>query len=409
MEPFLGETPAEIYVESLERAGLADSELVQRWRALSGAAYRHPAEVELPVQESGLFEASEPTALSYRFQLTRGEQLRVDLTFASTAPAASATPDADSIPIFLELHRLREPGDSLDPRPLRVASPPPGTGELVHDARATADYVLWIQPELFVEGDFVLELRKGASLAFPVEGRGTGDIQSVFGDARDGGARDHHGVDIFSSRGTPVLAASAGRVSRVRETPIGGKVVWLRDEDQDISQYYAHLDSQLVRSGVHVAPGDTLGFVGNTGNAVTTPPHLHFGIYARGAGPVDPWPYLYQPTGQPARLTVDPELFRAYGVPAAPEVRLHRGPSSTASLLHPFTRSGAAGSPPDPTLHVLAGSGDWLRVRRPDGAHGYLRMVDFETLAQPDHSGSGVSGGQIGSSPLDAPRRSDDF
>lgn len=61
-------------------------------------------------------------------------------------------------------------------------------------------------------------------------------------------------------------------------TPRGGKVVWMRDEARGMSLYYAHLDSQHVAAGAYVRPGDTLGFVGKTGNARTTPPHLHFGI-----------------------------------------------------------------------------------------------------------------------------------
>ena len=66
--------------------------------------------------------------------------------------------------------------------------------------------------------------------------------------------------------------------------------------------YYAHLDRQLVQPGQHVRPGDTLGLVGNTGNARTTVPHLHFGIYQSGRGAVDPWPYLHRADPVPAAL-----------------------------------------------------------------------------------------------------------
>src|SRR5690606_6321435 len=128
-------------------------------------------------------------------------------------------------------------------------------------------------------GRVTVTLAAEPALAFPVEGRGTGAVGSFFGADRDGGARSHHGVDIFAPRGTPVLAAAEGTVSRVRETPRGGKVVWLRDEARGQNLYYAHLDSQLVAGGERVRVGDTLGLVGNTGNARTTPPHLHFGIY----------------------------------------------------------------------------------------------------------------------------------
>lgn len=87
------------------------------------------------------------------------------------------------------------------------------------------------------------------------------------------------------------MAAADGTVTGVREGGIGGKVVWLRPEGKAISLYYAHLDEQLVREGQSVKKGDVLGLVGNTGNARTTPAHLHFGVYGF-SGPTDPAPYV---------------------------------------------------------------------------------------------------------------------
>jgi murein DD-endopeptidase MepM/ murein hydrolase activator NlpD len=91
-------------------------------------------------------------------------------------------------------------------------------------------------------------------------------------------------VDIFANRGTDAVAAVDAWVSRVDTTPRGGNVVWLQPVFGNMRLYYAHLDTQLVRAGEFVAAGDVLGTVGNTGNAVTTPPHLHFGVYLRRAG-----------------------------------------------------------------------------------------------------------------------------
>jgi hypothetical protein len=65
----------------------------------------------------------------------------------------------------------------------------------------------------------------------------------------------------------------------------------MRVADRTISLYYAHLDKQLVEAGQRVKKGDTLGLVGNTGNARFTPSHLHFGIYNY-HGAVDPWPFV---------------------------------------------------------------------------------------------------------------------
>src|SRR5690606_40254314 len=123
-------------------------------------------------------------------------------------------------------------------------------------------------------------------LAFPIANKSTQNIASFWGDPRDGDARKHEGGDVFASRGTPVVAASAGRVRRVGDNRLGGKVVWLSSSELGHSQYYAHLDSQLVNVGQSVSAGDTIGLVGNTGNAITTAPHLHFGIYRSGRGAV---------------------------------------------------------------------------------------------------------------------------
>jgi murein DD-endopeptidase MepM/ murein hydrolase activator NlpD len=117
-------------------------------------------------------------------------------------------------------------------------------------------------------------------------------VRSYFRDPRDAGRREHHGVDIFAPRDTPVVAAASGFVSSVGTNRLGGNVVWLWDPDRKQSHYYAHLSSQAVRIGQRVDAGDVVGYVGNTGNARTTPPHLHFGIYAFREGPIDPLPFV---------------------------------------------------------------------------------------------------------------------
>ena len=90
----------------------------------------------------------------------------------------------------------------------------------------------------------------------------------------------HHGEDIFASLGTPVLAVADGTVFSVGWNDLGGNRLWLRDE-QGNEFYYAHLSaySPLARNGARVHAGDVLGFLGNTGDAEFTPPHLHFEIH----------------------------------------------------------------------------------------------------------------------------------
>ncbi|MDQ3874094.1 MAG: M23 family metallopeptidase, partial [Actinomycetota bacterium] len=90
----------------------------------------------------------------------------------------------------------------------------------------------------------------------------------------------HHGADIFAPLGTPVLAVNDGTVFSVGWNDVGGNRLWLRDE-QGNQFYYAHLSafSPLAVNEASVEAGDVLGFVGNTGDAVGTPPHLHFEIH----------------------------------------------------------------------------------------------------------------------------------
>jgi murein DD-endopeptidase MepM/ murein hydrolase activator NlpD len=128
------------------------------------------------------------------------------------------------------------------------------------------------------------------TLAFPV-GSKKSFVGSFWGAVRDGGRRKHEGIDIFARKGTPVVAISDGVIVSGGSTPRGGKVLWLKSSRHSWSAYYAHLDKQLVKSGQFVRKGQVIGTVGNTGNARTTPSHLHFGLYtAKGA--MNPYPYV---------------------------------------------------------------------------------------------------------------------
>jgi hypothetical protein len=218
-------------------------------------------------------------------------------------------------------------------------------------------------------------VESSASLAFPVEGKDSRAVQSFWGAERDGGARDHHGIDIFAKRGTPVLAATEGVVRNIGETRLGGKVVWLSDSRARQSLYYAHLDSQVVRGGDRVRVGDTLGFVGNTGNARTTAPHLHFGIYRRGQGPVDPFPFVDQPRSRPPALTRDTAWLGRTGRTAAAQATLRAGPSASAATL--------ASVPRHTALVVDGAAASWLRVRLPDATVGYLPAGAVEAATAP--------------------------
>jgi Peptidase family M23 len=134
---------------------------------------------------------------------------------------------------------------------------------------------------------------------FPVYGPDA-SFTDTFGAFRgDVAGNWHHGDDIFSSLGAPVLACADGTVFSVGWNDVGGNRLWLRD-GQGNEFYYAHLSaySPAARNGNRVKAGDVVGFVGNTGDAEGTPYHLHFEVHpvaylALGYdGAVDPTPYL---------------------------------------------------------------------------------------------------------------------
>lgn len=130
------------------------------------------------------------------------------------------------------------------------------------------------------------------SLHMPVVGIRPVDIDDSWGAPRDGGRRPHRGIDIFARKGTSVVAVADGIISYIGEQPKGGFCLWLTTES-GTSFYYAHLDRWApgLYEGMEVSSGDLLGFVGNTGNAITTPPHLHFGI-SQNDEMVNPYPVL---------------------------------------------------------------------------------------------------------------------
>lgn len=358
-EAFFPTTPREAYLHRLETAGLAETPLGARWVRAAEEALREAPRVSAPFRETGYLDAARPSAVAYRFPMRAGQRLELE---AVLEPAPDAL-------LFIEL--FRAPADSVE-EAVHVASADSGETRISYEPRRDGDYILRLQPELLRGGRYTLTARARPTLGFPVAGGRLTDVQSVFGDARDGGARDHHGIDIFARRGTPVVAATDGRVTSVRNTPRGGNVVWLRDDRRGYSLYYAHLDRQLVEAGAVVRQGDTLGLVGNTGNARTTPPHLHFGIYRRGVGPLDPLPFVRPLPETPGEPVVALEDLGAWRRVAGGGAELRAGPDPGAAVLAQLD----AHVP----VEVLAATTRWYRVRAPDGRRGFIRGAATEAM-----------------------------
>jgi hypothetical protein len=134
----------------------------------------------------------------------------------------------------------------------------------------------------------------------PVAGVAPASLRDNYGAARSGGRR-HEGIDLFAPKRTHVVSATAGTVARLANGGLGGITVSVIDPS-GWRHYYAHLDAWgPIREGQRVAPGTLLGYVGTTGNAATTPPHLHYGIYTD-RGTINPYPLLRGGPGAPGTV-----------------------------------------------------------------------------------------------------------
>ncbi len=118
-------------------------------------------------------------------------------------------------------------------------------------------------------------------------GQPNGFIDS-WGFPRSGG-RTHKGVDMFASYGMPLYAAADGTIRRVFNNSLGGLSIDLIDVLGN-RYYYAHLSAAYVVDGQAVQAGQLIAANGNSGNARTTPPHLHWQFHPGDGGPVNPYP-----------------------------------------------------------------------------------------------------------------------
>jgi murein DD-endopeptidase MepM/ murein hydrolase activator NlpD len=152
----------------------------------------------------------------------------------------------------------------------------------------------------------------------------------TFGAAREGSTW-HHGDDLFAPRGTPVLAVADGVTFSVGWQRLGGHRLWLRDPAGN-EFYYAHLEGYArgTRDGLRVRAGEVIGFVGNSGDAELTPPHLHFEVHPAALlglgydGAVNPTPYLR------SWRVVDRRTARSIGATATA-----RALSTVPCVMHP--------------------------------------------------------------------------
>lgn len=156
------------------------------------------------------------------------------------------------------------------------AEPPQAPAPTIPEAQEEPQPPLW---EPFTGYARMYSLPPDEEILMPVRGVRVRQVADTFGAPRSGG-RQHEGQDIFAPRGTPVYSATEGVVVRMGYGQLGGNYVYVLGPGGR-RYYYAHLDAYAkgLEEGDEVTTSTVLGYVGNTGNARTTPPHLHFGVY----------------------------------------------------------------------------------------------------------------------------------
>jgi murein DD-endopeptidase MepM/ murein hydrolase activator NlpD len=139
-----------------------------------------------------------------------------------------------------------------------------------------------------------------ATLSFPVPSVATERLDDSF-DAPRGRGRKHNAIDILAPKGTPVVSVEDGRVLRLTRNASGGISLYATNLDEQFVYYYAHLDGyhSSIYTGRPLMRGDTIGYVGTTGNAPKDTPHLHFQMMRMPANrrfwdgdPINPYPLL---------------------------------------------------------------------------------------------------------------------
>lgn len=183
---------------------------------------------------------------------------------ANTSPGATQSPGATPRP---QSPATAPPADPLDAPP---ASPPPAPSP-------GASPQSLLQPR---GGDADATLAS-MRLLLPVQGVRPEELRDTFSDSRSEG-RVHDAIDIMAPRNAPVLAAADGRVVKLFRSAKGGITLYqLASADEHIVLYYAHLERYAdgLSEGHFARRGETIAYVGDTGNATPGNTHLHFQIY----------------------------------------------------------------------------------------------------------------------------------
>lgn len=358
-EEFLPTETHQDYINALYKLNLNQSALGIDWINASEKALTDPLEIASPYEESFFFNPSKANYIGYLISAKKGQNVEINISKTSN----------DSIKLFLDVYRQDEENKDTY---THIASNHESGLTLEFLANKDAKYVVRFQTEILRGGNFKINIQTSPSLAFPVVGKGNRAIGSLFGVPRDGGRRKHHGIDIFARRHTPIIAPSDGYVRFAGEKGLGGTVVWMQDETFDQTIYFAHLEDLYVSDGQNINKGDTVGTVGNSGNARTTSPHLHFGIYKN--GPIDPYPFVAKTRTKLRRELADKTLIGQH-VRAPKDVKFKQnGITKNASSIVLNKHQ---------ILEVLGVAASYYRVQLPNEEIGFIDYQSITTLDKP--------------------------
>jgi len=158
-------------------------------------------------------------------------------------------------------------------------------GPRLEAAEAAAAY------EAALEAIAAEERRKALLGIWKCPVQGPVSFTDSWGAPRSGG-RTHKGTDMMASAGTPTVAPVSGRVEH-RGSSLGGLSWWVYGDDGN--EYYGtHLSSYENVGAGHVERGTVIGYVGSSGNASASAPHLHFEFHPGGGAAIDPYPRLVE-------------------------------------------------------------------------------------------------------------------
>lgn len=259
--------------EALDRQGALGRSVDDLRGRVRDRALRTYAGQQVEVLDQ-LLRSRDVSALARRLELvSQAQRLDADLTDSYRSEQLALTGEIDRLEV------LRSQSDAE-------------VVKLRAEQATVGESLAKVQQQLsFVSSGTAIAL---GGFVFPVAGANS--FVDTFGAPRMVGTPYYHlheGTDVFATQGTPLVATNRGVIAKKGVGVLGGNKLWLVAAD-GTQYYYAHLSAFAdgVDDGTIVEAGQVVGYVGSTGNAVTTPAHVHFEIHPGGGAAIDPFPIL---------------------------------------------------------------------------------------------------------------------